>query len=205
MSCTGSGTIIFTIIKNKIYVLLTKQTYKSYKVGVELYEDFGGGLSNKNIKLNSAKELLEESAGLILVPTKIYDIYYDYYYTEHKFYRIFFLRIDNIDTTMFDKNFKILQEANFDSHYLESSKIKWFLLDSILSSKHVIKKGFYSNTEEYIEINNKYISQRVWKTLMEAQKIYLDHIQKIKYDCNKYKFVKVKRFNKLNIKTIYIN
>ena len=204
MSCTGSGTIIFTIKNNKIYVLLTKQTHKSYKLDFDLYEDFGGGLTNKNIKLNAAKELLEESAGLILVSTKIYSVYYDYYYTANKYYRIFFLRIDNIDTKIFKHNYKILDKINFDTHYLECCKIKWFLLDDILSSKHVVNKGYYSKTEEYAEINNKYISERVWKTLLEAKNKYMDYIHKINYDCKKYKFVNVKLFNKLNIKTFYI-
>lgn len=200
----GCGIFIFTIINNEIHILLGREKNKTKELNFNLYEDLGGGLENNKIEYNAIKELLEESSGSLLLNKKYLTKYYDYQFSNKKLFRGYFIRIDNINPKILRNNYKILKNKKFDGHYLECDKWKFFSLEEIFNAKQVTKKGYYTDTEEYIKIGNNYIAERTWKILLKGKDKYMKHIYHNFLDINHCEKVKLPVFKNINIKTFYL-
>ncbi len=125
---TGSGILPIFILNKKPYFI-------TFTVARGIINDAGGKKEdNDTISYTACRELFEESAGLIQIDEdqiKNNSLYFDVKNkNNNKYYRLYTIIINNIDTTYYDKNLKKFKEFNFNP-FTETHGIKLMKLDKI--------------------------------------------------------------------------
>ncbi len=130
---TGSGILPIFILNKKPYLI-------TFTMARGIINDAGGKKENNDsISYTACRELFEESAGLINIDEdqiKNNSLYFDLK-NNNKYYRLYTVIINNIDTTYYDKNLKKFKEFNFNP-FTETHGIKLMKLDSIIINNNQI-------------------------------------------------------------------
>ena len=120
---SGVGTILFSKYNNQelnpiTCVMVAKEINKSHKLGFNVYEDFGGKITNGDIAKSACMELYEETGGYLKImneniltnPTKKgYCNHIDQLLRNNKYYRTYFLYISNLNKNFINFNYDILK------------------------------------------------------------------------------------------------
>ncbi len=130
---TGSGILPIFILNKKPYLI-------TFTMARGIINDAGGKKENNDsISYTACRELFEESAGLINIDEdqiKNNSLYFDLK-NNNKYYRLYTVIINNIDTTYYNKNLKKFKEFNFNP-FTETHGIKLMKLDSIIINNNQI-------------------------------------------------------------------
>ena len=168
---SGSGVIPIVIIKNIPYLVLFMSNHGTIT-------DAGGRLEKESTILDTAsRELLEESAGLFNINITILDKKSFYIDKEHhgKYYRSYFIIIDNFDSKYYFKNLEKINKYNLNP-FSETNNILFIKFDYL----HIVNNNMFIKTE-----NNKYIfisdrTKHIIKTILNKFNNLNDFVIKLK-------------------------
>ncbi len=123
---TGAGVLPIFIFNKKPYIV-------TFTASKGIITDAGGKKEYRdNILFTASRELFEESAGLIKIDEKELknnSLYIDIK-NNNTYYRSYFIIINNINTTYYDKNLKKFKKFKFNP-FTETHGIKLMKLDDI--------------------------------------------------------------------------
>ena len=199
---TGAGILPIFIVNKKPYLI----TFTSSR-GV--ITDAGGKKeSNDTIIYTACRELFEESAGLINISEDDLNnksVYIDIKY-KNKFYRSYFIIIDNIDITYYNKNLKKLKKFKFNP-FTETHGIKLMKLYDIYMNNNEIKMTSINNYKLLLmprlttiikKILNKYDKLNLFYKELNKN-VDIINLKKIKHNIKSYEYYTYKKIKIKNI------
>jgi hypothetical protein len=185
---SGSGVLPIYIL-NKIPYIVTFTSSKG------IITDAGGKKEyNDSIIYTASRELFEESAGLIKINEDDLtnnSVYIDLKHND-KYYRSYFIIINDIDTEYYDDNLKKFKKFKFNP-FTETHGIKLMRLDNIDIDDNKIKLISNNNYKLVLAPRLNSIIKKVLKKYNNLNKFY----KQIKKNIN---IINLKK-NKLNIDT----
>ncbi len=199
---SGAGVLPFIILNNIPYII----TFTSSK---GIITDAGGKKEhNDSIIYTASRELFEESAGLIDVSEDDLEnnsIFIDNKYN-NKYYRSYFIIINNIDITYYDKNLKKFKKFKFNP-FTETHGIKLMNLNNINIDNNIIKMTSIDNYKLLLAQRLTKIIKRVLKKYGKLTTLYKDltktvdiiNLKKIKHNIKSYEYDTYKKIKIDNI------
>jgi hypothetical protein len=199
---SGAGVLPIIILNNIPYII----TFTSSK---GIITDAGGKKEhNDSIIYTASRELFEESAGLIDVSEDDLEnnsIFIDNKYN-NKYYRSYFIIINNIDITYYDKNLKKFKKFKFNP-FTETHGIKLMNLNNINIDNNIIKMTSIDNYKLLLAQRLTKIIKRVLKKYGKLTTLYKDltktvdiiNLKKIKHNIKSYEYDTYKKIKIDNI------
>ena len=164
---TGSGVLPICIIDKKPYLI----TFTSSR---GIITDAGGKKEARDTILYTAcRELFEESAGLIFINENDLEnnsIYIDLK-NDNKYYRSYFIIINDIDITYYDKNLEKFKKFNFNP-FTETHGIKLMNLNNIDLDDNKIKMTSIDNYKLALGSRLTHIIKRILKKYKKINIFY---------------------------------
>jgi hypothetical protein len=199
---SGAGVLPIYIINTKPYLI----TFTSSR---GIITDAGGKKeSNDSIIYTACRELFEESAGLINISEN--DLEYNSIYIDlkknNKYYRAYFIIINNIDITYYDKNLEKFKKFNFNP-FTETHGIKLMNLNNINFDNNKIKMTSINNYKLLLAPRLNTIIKKVLKKYNKLNEFYkvlqknvdIINLKKIKHNIKSYEYDTYKKIKINNI------
>lgn len=166
MDYKGAGVLIYKVIDNKIYFLLSKENLViSDKINKgNKYKDFGGdkNLNDSNYIETASRQFYQETMGSLYSLCEMKDmllncpVFYNEKYKYHQFLLNSDISEDKINTfnkirsyltsciqVLYQNESIYYQKLDCPSDgYVEKSEVRWFELNDILSNNTVFKSQF---------------------------------------------------------------
>ncbi len=199
---TGSGVLPIFILDKTPYLI-------TFTVSRGIISDAGGKKESSDNILNTAcRELFEESAGLIHIDENNLEnnsIYIDIK-NNNKYYRSYFIIINDIDTTYYDENLEKFKKFNFNP-FTETHGIKLMKLNNIDLDNNKIKMTNIDNYKLILAPRLTQIIKRIIKKYNKLNIFYkelknnvdLIKLKKIKQNISSYEYDTYKKIKINNI------
>lgn len=224
---TGAGILIVTSIYGKPYIILGREEYKSFKfkndIVLPIYEEFGGGIQNKNISLeqNALLELDEETAHTLKwsdprVLLKKGFKFFDIPYLNDRLYRLYVVYVSNVQDIVpdFFRNLQMIRghpnKIRKKRNYIEMDDLRLINLNSINYNINNKKKYELNLPNNDLILNlskdNIYLSKRIYFFLKESFEINNKTKRGIEYCYDIFNYCRSnRRFNSIKLNRPFIN
>lgn len=133
---SGAGVLVIGEYKNKLCVMLTRNK-SSHK-----YSDFGGAYEtrHKTLEETAHRELREESRNLFNISFDKFDKYVDIPAGTRYFYRVFIIKINDVDQKYFKHNREIIDKSNAPRYWKETDRITWIPIENLTKDSQILDK-----------------------------------------------------------------